>query len=68
MINTINLPACISKDMVYINERKSYIQIPNSFINTILAISNLSDLEKLYYLLTDLYAHLGKKIKGLREA
>lgn len=55
-------------DLIYCENRKPYIILTNSLFCHIINTASLNNLEKLYYLLTDLYAHLGKKIEGLREA
>ena len=59
--------SCRPLDLIYCENRKPYITLTNSLFCHIVNKASLNNLEKLYYLLTDLYAHLGKQIKGLRE-
>lgn len=60
--------SCRPLDLIYCENRKPYITLTNSLFCHIVNKASLNNLEKLYYLLTDLYAHLGKQTKGLREA
>ncbi len=60
--------SCRPLDLIYCENRKPYITLTNSLFCHIVNKASLNNLEKLYYLLTDLYAHLSKQIKGLREA
>ena len=58
---------CSAVSIVIINDRKAYIPLNNSVINHVIRALNLTNLEKLYYILTDLYAHLNESLEGLRE-
>lgn len=54
--------------LIFIRDRKSYIPIAKCVIDHILSNKELTSLEKLYYLLTDFYAHVNESLKGLRES
>ena len=58
---------CETINFIFINERKCYLPIAGCVFNHIVINVELTQLERLYYFLTDLYAHLNEAIHGLRE-
>lgn len=59
---------CSSVEMVYYIQRKPYVIMVSVLLNHIIQKPKLTCLEKLYYLLADLYAHLNIDVyKRLRE-
>ena len=67
-VNNKTSLSCKSAFMVLINDRKTYIATTACVINHIFEVCELSSLEKLFYLLTDHYAHLNEPLnKGYRE-
>ena len=59
--------ASSSISMVLINDRKTYIPVTTCVINNTMSIFNLTDSEKLFYLLANLYAKLNKSINSERS-
>ena len=59
--------ASSSISMVLINDRKTYIPVTTCVINNTMSICNLTDSEKLFYLLANLYAKLNKSINSERS-
>ncbi len=59
--------AALSVEQVIISDRKPYLPMAKIVIDHLFYIHELTSLEKLYYLLSDLYSHLNEKIYGLRE-
>lgn len=62
-----NTKYCSSISMVLINDRKTYIPITSCVINHTM-LCNLTDSEKLFYLLANMYAKLNKSINSERSA
>lgn len=61
------ISACSSVSMVFINDRKAYIQATTCIINHTLKSTYLTSTEKLYYLLANFCAQSRTAILGSRE-
>lgn len=61
------LLAPTSVSMVLINDRKTYIPVTSCVVNYMLADSHMTDSEKIFYLLANLYAKLNKSFNSERS-
>ena len=61
--------ACSDAEMLYLNDRKSYVPMATCALEHILFNQNLSEIARLYYLLVDCIAHIHLATDGdVREA
>ena len=59
--------SCCAIDFIHMHDRKSYLPLVNCVIKHVFTAEKLTNSEKLYYILADLYAHLNESLNGLRE-
>jgi hypothetical protein len=58
---------CSSMSFVIINDRKSYVPLTKKIVEHVLFVSSTTHLEKLFFIIVDLYSYINESLEGLRE-